>query len=186
MEMPKRIYAVIDKPKKVQIKEMCGRPKNVVAMLHDEPGGILKANSASELPRNRRQVYNSHHKSTTSSDSGKADSIFELVQQCKVDNLPGARWFIRSVNFESGPCCVLASNHQLQNVVRFCTNPGAQSVFGIDPTFNLGKFYLTLTTFTYSQAVDKITGVSLIGPIFVHTEKNYESCFYFFSTLLKL
>ena len=160
-----------------QIKEMCGRPKNVVATLHDEAGGILKANSASELPRNRRQVYNSHHKSTTSSHSGKVDPIFELVQQCKVDNLPGARGFIRSVNFESGPCCVLASDHQLQNVVRFCTNPGAQSVFGIDPTFNLGKFYVTLTTFTYSQVVDKTTGVSptFIGPIFVHTEKNFES-----------
>ena len=48
-------------------------------------------------------MYNSHCKSTTSSDSGKADPIFELVQQCKVDNSPGARGFIRSVNFESGP-----------------------------------------------------------------------------------
>ena len=43
--------------------------------------------------------------------------------------------------------------------------------------FNLGKFYVTLTTFTYSQVVDKTTGVSptFIGPIFVHTEKNFES-----------
>ena len=60
----------------------------------------------------------------------------------------GGRSFIHFVNFASGPCCVLASDNQLRNVVRFCTSPGASSVFGIDPTFNLGKFYVTLTTFT--------------------------------------
>jgi len=91
--------------------------------LHDEAGGILVANSASKLPQNQCQDYNSHHKLATSNDSGKAYPMFELVQQCKVDNLPGARGFIRSLTFESGPCCVLASNIQLQNVDRFCTNP---------------------------------------------------------------
>ena len=61
-------------------------------------------------------------------------------------------------------------------------------MFGIDPTFNLGKFYVTLTTFTYNQVVNKTTDVSptFFGPIFVHTEKNYESYHYFFSTLVKL
>ena len=99
--------------------------------------------------------------------------IFELVQQCKIDLLPGGRGFIRLVNFESGPCCVLASDNQLKNVVRFCTNPGASSVFGIDPTFNLGKFYVILTTYTYTQVINKTTNASptFFGPIFVHTEK---------------
>ena len=171
-----------------QIKEMPYRPKSVVANLHEEAGGMLSARSASELPRNRRQVYNNHHKVASSHGGGKVDPIFELVQQCKVDNIAGGRGFIRSVNFESGPCCVLASDNQLQNVVRFCTNPRASSVFGIDPTFNLGKFYVTLTTFTYTQVVNKTTSLSptFLGPVFVHTEKNYESFFHFFSTLLKL
>ena len=96
--------------------------------------------------------------------------------------------YIRSVNFETGPCCVLASNYQLQNVVRFCTNPRASSLFGIDPTFNLEKFYVTLTTFTYTQVVNKDTNLSptFLGPVFVHTEKTYESYYNFFSTLIKL
>ena len=61
-------------------------------------------------------------------------------------------------------------------------------MFGIDPTFNLGKFYVTLTTFTYTHVVNKSTSLSptFLGPVFVHTEKNYESYFHFFSTLLKL
>ena len=41
-----------------QIKEMPYNPKSVVATLHEEAGGMLNARSASELPRNRRQVYN--------------------------------------------------------------------------------------------------------------------------------
>ena len=143
---------------------------------------MINAKSASELPRNRRQVYNSHHKVATSLGISKADPIFELVQQYKVDNLPGGRGFVRSVNFESGPCCVLASDNQLQNVVRFRANPQASSVFGIDSTFNLRKFYVTLTTFTYTQVVNKSSSISptFLGLVFVHTEKNYESFFYFF------
>ena len=45
-----------------------------------------------------------------------------------------------------------------------------------------------VTTFTYTHVVNKSTSFSpiFLGPVFVHTEKNYESYFHFFSTLLKL
>ena len=65
------------------------KPKRVVATLHEEAGGMTNAKSASELPRNRRQVYNSHHKVATSIGISKADPIFELVQQYKVDRWQG-------------------------------------------------------------------------------------------------
>lgn len=171
-----------------RIKGMPKKPKLIIATLHDEAGGMLGASSASELPRNRRQVYNSHRVMSTSIVNNKVDPIFELVQECKLDLLPGGRGFIHSVNFETGPSCVLALDDQLKNVVRFCTNPRASSVFGIDPTFNLGKFYVTLTTFTYTQVTNKATNVSptFFGPMFVHTEKSYESYYQFFSTLVKL
>ena len=57
-------------------------------------------------------------------------------------------------------------------------------MFAIDPSFNLGKFYVTLTTFTYTQVVNKVKNVSqtIFGPMFVHTEKIYESYYQFFST----
>ena len=55
-------------------------------------------------------------------------------------------------------------------------------MFGIDPTFNLGKFYVTLTTYTYLQLKIKNTGVcpTFWGPMFVHTERTYEAFYYFF------
>jgi len=158
-------------------------------VVHNSAGGITKASSASELPRNRRQVYNSQHFSaSTSGRTTMVDPIFELIQQCQIDLLPGGRKFIRCVNFDANPSCVLATDSQLQNLVRFCTNPGAACILGIDPTFNLGKFYVTVTTFIYSHVVDKVTNKSptFFGPIFVSTEKTYESYYIFSSSLLKL
>ena len=58
-------------------------PKIVISTMHNEAGGVLRANSASELPRNRRQVYNQHSSAGKKLD-GKIDPIFELVQQCLV------------------------------------------------------------------------------------------------------
>ena len=42
-----------------------------------------------------------------------------------------------TVNFDTSPSCILATDHQLQNLVRFCTNPRAACIMGI---FNLGNF----------------------------------------------
>ena len=52
------------------------------------------------------------------------------------------------------------------------------------PTFNLEKF----TTYTYLHVKNKISHSSptFFGPMFVHTEKKYETYYHFFSTLLKL
>ena len=67
-----------------------------------------------------------------------------------------------------------SSRSQLNDMVRFCMNPIASCVFGIDPTFNLGKFFVTVTTFSYSHVINKCTMKSptFFGPIFVHTEQN--------------
>jgi len=48
----------------------------------NETGGILGATSSSELPRNWLQVYNSQcSASTNNSTGGRADPVFELIQQ---------------------------------------------------------------------------------------------------------
>ena len=97
-----------------KMKEIAGKPKSVVAVLHDEAGGSLESSSASELPRNRRQMYNCK---SSSVKPGKIDPLFELVQRCKEDLMQGGRKFIRTVNFNTSPSCVLATDHQLQNFV---------------------------------------------------------------------
>ena len=93
-----------------RIKQIPAKPKNVVSVLHDEAGGSLGASSMSELPRNHRQIYNSKYTTSSGAKPGKNDP---LVQQCKADLMPGARRFIRSVNFDTSPSCVLATDGQL-------------------------------------------------------------------------
>ena len=143
-----------------KMKKTAGKPKYVISKVFDEAGGMLGASSSSEIPRNRRQIYNIQHSSVSHGNigtSGKPDPVFELLQQCKMDLMPGGRKFIRSVNFETSSSCVIATDAQLQNVVRFCTNQGPHCILGIDPTFNLGKFYVTVTTFVYTHVVKKGT-----------------------------
>ena len=86
----------------MKMKEMAGKPKSIVSLLHEEAGGSVGSSSASELPRNRRQIY--------------VDPLLELIQRCK-DFMPG-------------------------------------------PTF--------------------------FGPMFVHTEKNYDAYYSLFSMLVKI
>ena len=102
-------------------------------MLYDEAGGSLGASSVSELPCNCRQIYKGKYTTSSGAKPGKNDPLLELVQQCKAELMPGGRRFIRSVNFDTSPSCVLATDGQLQNIARFCTNPGASCVLGIDP-----------------------------------------------------
>ena len=48
------------------MKDISGKLKSVIFYLCNEKGGITGATSRSELPRNRRQVYNSKCLSTSS------------------------------------------------------------------------------------------------------------------------
>ena len=55
---------------------------------------------------------------------------------------------------------IVATDQQLNDVLRFCANnnPGFSSVLGIDPTFNLGDFYVTTTVYEHKMVRNKITG----------------------------
>lgn len=55
--------------------------------------------------------------------------------------------FLREVQIGSTPYAILATKRQLENIVIYCCQPDHFSVFGIDATFELGDFYVTLTTY---------------------------------------
>ena len=61
MVMPKRkkLPTGTQKSTLSKIKQIPGKPKKIVSVLHDEAGVSLGASSVSALPRNRRQIYNS-------------------------------------------------------------------------------------------------------------------------------
>lgn len=77
--------------------------------------------------------------------------------------------FVRMVNAAPFPMMLLAFDYTLDDLVRFCTTP-TFSIFGVDPTFNLGNFDVTVTTYHHLlleyQQNPSGKSPTMIGPIF--------------------
>ena len=162
------------------------KPMKVLREVDTICGGVMQAQSMCELPRDRRQVYNLKQASKGHSDSACTnDTLAYVMQKCK-ETSSGVDVFIRSVEAAPEPMCMLATNQQLYDMERFCTK-SPSSVLSIDPTFNLGPFYVTPTTFCNLMVHNK-QGCHpiIIGPILIHRTKRFEPFHYFASTLVRL
>ena len=160
-------------------------PKEAVRQVYEKAGGVLNASSLSELPQDRRQAYNvKMHTSGIASNHHK-DLVYDLLEQ----HFGTLKQFVRNVSFDEAISCVLCTDQQLNDVERFCTNKGStvNGVFGIDPTFNLGDFYVTVTTYENLILVNRKSRKHpvFIGPMLVHQKRTYETYFYFASELPK-
>ena len=150
-------------------------PKEALERISRERGGEMSAESAGSLPRNRQQAYNAvkHQK--------PRDPLFNVILESQ--NLDhDANHFIREVKLAPEPSVVLAMDYQIADLEAFCTDPTHHCVFGIDPTFDLGPFNLTVTTYKQLQLI-KPNGEhpTFIGPLFLHYRKTF-SCYNSFAS----
>lgn len=69
-----------------RLKEVPGKPKDIVSLLYKEAGSVLEANSVSELPRDSifRQVYNNQQ--STSKGTGGVDPLFNWFNAILICN----------------------------------------------------------------------------------------------------
>ncbi len=130
-------------------------------------------------------AYNakSHSHSTSGIASNQQkDLVYDLLEQ----HYGSLKTFVRTVSFGDSVTFVLATDEQLADIQRFCCDRGStnSSVLGIDPTFNLGDFYVTVTTYENVMLRSQKTGRHpvFVGPMFVHQRRTY---FQFASDLLK-
>ena len=150
----------------------------------------MEAKLSCDLPRDRRQVYNFKSAHTTKQQSSctaeipRSDTLAHVMRECK--EASGDEAFIRSVQAAPEPMCVLTTNQQLSDVQRFCTS-SPSSVLSVDPTFNLGPFYVTPTTYQ-NLLVETARGQHpiVLGPILIHQTKTFRPFHYFASTLISL
>ena len=96
--------------------------------------------ASEQLPRNEKQVSNLKRKVTSTVSSGKhgdaaAANLFIVMQRAHTQD-PNAM-FVRDVKTAPEPAIVLADDHQLQDLVRFCTSSFDFAVLTVDPTFSL-------------------------------------------------
>ena len=91
--------------------------------------------------------------------------------------------FVRCVQAAPEPMCVLATDGQLDEMVRNCTDNSNYAPVAVDPTFKLGRFYVTPIVFPLKMMVAKGTGKSpvYLGPLLIHHSQKFSNYHYFAS-----
>ena len=162
-------------------------PRKAFREIENIKGGVMGAAAGCDLPRDRKQVQNLKYSESHSDLLCKpsTDILAHVMQICK-DSAESDSVFVRSVEAAPEPMCVLATNQQLKDMERFCTGHPS-SVLSIDPTFNLGPFNVTPTTY-HHLLVETSRGSNpiLLGPILIHQTKTFRPFHYFASTLIRL
>ena len=169
------------------IKEHCFSKKPT--RLYDEGfekcGGLLGSTSTSCEPRNPKQVYNARADIASKEKGEDKNEIFNLLMQLKLD-YASEGGFIQEVTFGKTPEVIVGFDQQLTDLVRFCTNEEKFSVMSIDPTFNLGKFFVTLTTYKHPMLILRRSQQHpiFIGPTFIHMLQTTQSYYGFLTYLI--
>ena len=178
-------YRTSEKTKE-KMKAQCSNKSSPTAVFHEsihDKVGVTHLENAAGHARHVRQVK--YIKKAVSEKPG--DQIMELIEMVKEGERDKRKAFVRKVESSSDPCVVLRTDHQLNDVARSCTNPTKFSVLRVDPTFNFGKYYATVTTYRHLLLRNK-NGVHpvRIGPVLVHNKKEAASYHELSATMIKL
>ena len=95
--------------------------------------------------------------------------------------------FVRMQEIADEPLIVIATENQLDDLVRFCTSEIDFSYLSVDPTFNFGNFSVTPTSYRNLLLKSRQTGKNpvFIGPIFIHHTKQRATTYKQFFDKLK-
>jgi len=152
-----------------RVKDMTRKgksPKEIYHLVSEENGGLMGAQTVTgDLPRNCEQT-----RCRGSKEKGRTDSLAIMLEECKRQQLAlGEEPCIQEV--AGGPefKCVLGFQWQLEEIEHFCTNPQKFSILTADPTFNLGHFNLTVTTYRHLKLLTRREDKHpiMIGPLLV-------------------
>ena len=104
---------------------------------------IYSVKNPAALPSSKEQIRN------LTRHSQPVDDIVGLEEKCKREyDYPDVR-FIREICPVPSLFICLASQRQLNDMVRFCTDERNFSVMGIDTLFNVGNFNVTAVTYRH-------------------------------------
>ena len=117
--------------------------KRAVHEIESEVGGLGNCNSVGALPRNERQAKYLKEK------DGKGrilDPILAITERMKTED----QKFIRCYSLDDdSPKVVLFTDDQADDLINFCCNKveGHNSLLYVDVTFELGPFFVLVTTY---------------------------------------
>ena len=157
-------------------------PKEAVYQATLMQGGEIEAKGMSNLPRNRQQIAN--YRRTEKKRDGNI--LYSVMLECKLAQ-GTQEAFVRDVKAAPDPQCVLFFDWQIADMERFVTDSSEQhGILTVDPTYNLGQFYVTPTTYPHLMLEDITTrkNPSLLGPVLIHQRMDFSTFNYFSSTLV--
>lgn len=146
--------------------------KHVITKVQQDAGGVSNVKSVSNIPRNRKQVYNQASKienriCSRSTGPQKAADFTKLVTQLQTSD------FVKDVSFglrhgkDTSPNTFAAKDLHIEWLKSFCSGTSPKSQCGIDMTYNCGPFYLTTLTFphpmfVYGNETDRETSLETV------------------------
>lgn len=147
----------------------------------------MHATYPGELPRNEQQISNFKRHIPASRElrvSGQSESneLYTIMLKAHLED--GNKKFIRDVKAYPEPAIFLASEQQL--LERFCCDSSNSSILTVDPTFSLGDFDVTPTTYRHLLLCIKRTNKPpvMLGPIMIHYKKNFSTYKFFASCMI--
>ena len=125
-------------------------------------------------------------KTTTSpiSSVSPTDELSVIMHKAYMED----QQFIREVRTLHEPAIVVATNVQLNDLDRFCCRQEKFGILTVDPTFCLGDFDVTLSTYRHLLLSCKRSGThpAFIGPAMVHYRKTFSTYLFFTSWTVAL
>ena len=135
----------------IQTTSQTIQPEQVASHIYQQRGGI-STESVSQLTRSRQQVKDSRRYISGVGRTAIAvnkDLLLDVMMMEESAQSPSDK-FVRAVTAFPEPMCVLATEQQLVDMERFCVDCSPNcSILGVDPTFNCGKFYVTVSTYNH-------------------------------------
>ena len=164
-----------------KIRQECksSGPKRVIEKVSSSVGGVLSATDISQLPRSEQQISQAKRRSKWEQIcpqvSNPDDELAVVLHKAFMED--GSKQFIREIKTLRKPAIVVARDQQLIDLVRFCTFKEEFGVMTIDPTFSLGQFDVTTTTYRHLLLQSRRTRNPpvFIGPTMIHYKKTFST-----------
>ena len=155
-------YSVMDKIKRRITSQS---PKEVVHTVIESIGGTEKNQIL------WRKGYRQAAGKKPLSGNQRIQQIYCWLQRCiKKKKKDTSKTFIRNLTVNPEFTVVL-TDQQLLDIERFCIDPRQFCVLAVDTTFNLGNYYITMTTYRHLQLLTKQkTHPVMIVPVLLHQQ----------------
>ena len=165
-------------------------PKKVVSDVSAQVGGVIAASDSCEIPRNEQQVAKLKVRMKSSSAGtnlcAPSDELGIIMQQAFMEDT--SNQFIREVKCLREPAVIVATERQLNNLIKFCTPSSNFSIMTVDPTFSLGDFDVTVITYRHKLLISHQANCppAIMGPLLIHYKKSFATYNFFASSLISL